>query len=170
MTTLDIAVIETHNPGMLAIADVSTYTAGKNIESPFVEITPPGFEKVGLAFTARSVNIYNSTSLGLTSETIKPVSLPDGIYKIRYSIRPAYEHFTERTILRITALKERFDLAFLQSEPLGCAPKESEKIRRKLDVISFYMQYSISAASICNDKLAMDLYRKAAKLLDKFNC
>lgn len=170
MTILDIAIVETHNPGILAVADVSTYSSGKNIESPFVEISPPGLDKVGLSFTARSVNIFNSSSLKLTGDGVKPAPLPDGIYKIRYSIRPEYEHFVERSILRITALKERFDLVFLQSDPFCGSSRENEKMQRKLDTISFYMQYAISAAATCNDKLAMDLHRKAAKLLDKFNC
>lgn len=169
MISLDIAIIETHNPSVLAVADVSTYTTGKKIDSPIIEITPPGLAKVGLSFSPRSVNIYNSTVLKITSEDIKPQPLPDGIYKLRYSIRPSYENFVEKSILRLTHLKERFDLAFLQADPL-CQTRESEKIRKKLDTISFYIQYAISAAAICNDNLAMDLYRKASKLIDKFHC
>lgn len=170
MIYLDIAIVEAHNPAILAIADVSTYTSGKNIDSPFVEITPPGFDKIGLSFVPRSVNIFNTTTLKLTGPDNKPGTLPDGIYKIRYSIRPAYENYTEKSILRLTSLKERFDLAFLQSDPSCCSSHQEEKVRRKLDTIAFYIQYAISAAAICNDKLAMDLYRKAVKLLDKFNC
>jgi hypothetical protein len=170
MIYLDIAIVETHNPAILAIADVSSYASGKNIESPFIEISTPGFDKVGLSFVPRSVNIFNSTTLKLTGPDSRPVKLPDGVYKIRYSIRPAYENYTEKSILRLTSLKERFDLAFLQSDPTCCSSREAEKIRRKLDTIAFYIQYAISAAAICNDHLAMDLYRKAVKLLEKFNC
>jgi len=170
MTHLDIAIIEAHNPMVLAVADVSTYPVGKAIENPFIQISPPGFDKVGLTFTPRSVNVFNSASLNLTAADLRPAPLPDGIYKLRYSVKPNYEVFIEKNILRITALKERFDLAFLRSDPVCCATRQGDKIKAKLDNISFYLQYAMAAASICNDHLAMDLYRKAVKLLDKFNC
>lgn len=170
MIHLDIAIVEAHNPMVLAVADVSTYPLGKVIENPFIQISAPGFDKVGLTFTPRAVNVFNSASLNLTGAEVKPMALPDGIYKLRYSVRPNYEVYVERNILRITALKQRFDLAFLKSDPFCCATRQGEKIKSKLDNISFHLQYAMAAASICNDHLAMDLYRKAVKLLEKFNC
>ncbi|NLR60687.1 hypothetical protein HGH93_21435 [Chitinophaga polysaccharea] len=170
MNYLDIAIVEAHNSQIIAIADVSTYTVGKAIDNPFIEISPPGFGKVSLTFTPRSVNVFNSTSLKLTAGEVKPAVLPDGIYKIRYSIRPNYENFVEKNILRISALKERFDRAFLRNDPFSCSVRQAGKISSKLDMISFYLQYAMAAAGICNDHLAMDLYRKASRLLEKLDC
>lgn len=170
MMQLDFAILETYNSKIIAVADTSSYPASKRIENPFLEVATPGFEKKGLTFSPGAINIFNSTALGLTTAGIPPVDLPDGIYRIRYSVRPNYENYAEKTILRITAIKERFDKAFLMADLpcIGCERKLNAG--RKLEQISLYLQYALAAAATCNEKLAMDLYRKALKMLDKIKC
>ncbi|SEW21506.1 hypothetical protein SAMN05428988_3218 [Chitinophaga sp. YR573] len=170
MIILDIDLIETYNSSILAIADVSSYPPEKNIENPFIEITPPGFSKVGLSFIPKTVNLFNSTSIELTNPEVKPAPLPDGIYHLKYSVRPNYEIYTQKTFLKTNGIRERFDIAFLKADVSNCDSRSAARFRSKLDLISFYLQYAMAAANICNEKLAMDLYRKAQRLLDKFDC
>ena len=47
----------------------------------------PGFNLVSLPFTIQQQNVFNSVNLGL-SEPGEYLSLPDGIYNIKYSIAP----------------------------------------------------------------------------------
>lgn len=170
MTTpqLDIAIHNTYNSNVLAIADVSFYPVGFNPNNPFVEITPPGMPKVTTLFTPRGINVFNSENLNLTSGC--PGPLPDGVYDIRYSIHPNYDLYAERSILRLDATFEKLDTLYLGVNLKRLDSKVSEDVLRQLDVIEVFLQGAMSAANKCDTKFAYDLFLKANKLLDKINC
>lgn len=167
---LDLLLIDTHSCYSMGIADFSQYPSGFNIVSPTIQITVPSGGYVVLTFTAQSVNIYNSTSLGFTCEDEDLQALPDGIYQFKYTINPASTYYVEKTFLRVDALQEKYDNAFLKLD-LDCMSSEEDK--RALFDISLYIAEAIAAANKCALDLAMKMYRKASKLLDEFvnsNC
>lgn len=166
---LDISIINTYNPNVLSIADISYYPVGYIINNPYIEITPPGFGKVTVLFSPKSLNVFNSLQLQVSGDTCL-TTLPDGIYKIRYSIQPNYNMFVEKSYLRIDKLMEDFDTAFLKIDINECDTKIKESYRMKLDEIEVYIQAAMAAANKCNDKLAYDLFLKASKYLEKLNC
>lgn len=166
---LEINVIPSCNTHILNIADASEYPFGTVINNPYIEITPPGFQKVTLIFSPKNINVYNSNSLNLTSgDCTSP--LPDGIYKLKYSIHPNYEIYTEKSYFKVDQILEDFDSAFLKLNINSCDLKYNENYRKKLDEIELFIQSAVSAANKCNDKLAIDLYKMANKLLKQLNC
>lgn len=167
---LNILVIPTYNTQTLGIADASTYPPSPPISSPTIEITiPGGFGKVTLPFVPNDFNIFNSTSLGITSPGDQLEALPDGVYYLKYSVTPAYENYVDRTIMRTDKLQEKFDEAFMRLDMMECdrAIKTQQKI--DLNTIYFFIQGAIAAANNCAVDTANKLYNQASKMLNNFN-
>lgn len=166
---LGINILPTANTYTLMVGDASQYASGTAINNPYLEITPPGFQKVTLIFSPNALNIYNSTSLKLTdTDCFSP--LPDGIYKFRYSIAPNYDNYVDRSYFRVDQILERFDGAVLAADINACNGRYDEQYAKKLDEVEHFIQYAISAAGKCDDKLAIDSYKMALNLLNQLNC
>lgn len=164
---LDIIVLDTHNNYTLAIGDISSYPVGYNIVNPTLEITPPGFKKQLLSFVGKSINVYNSFSLGLCAqELVATTPLPDGLYTIKYSIHPVYKYIIEKTFLRADNLQQKFDGIFINSDLAECGI--THKDMKQLKEIDLDIQGAIAAANSCSYKLSMDLYRRANERMDNF--
>jgi len=170
-TTLNILVVPTYNTLTFGIADASTYATPPS--APTIEIVVPGFGTVTLPFTINDFNIFNSTSLGITSVGDPLLPLPDGVYQLKYSITPAYINYVEKSIMRVDQLQERFDEAFMRLDMMECdlAIKTQQKVN--LNSIYFFIQGSIAAANNCAIETANKLYDQANKMLTNFvknNC
>lgn len=167
---LDLLMMDTHTKYHLAIGDISQYPSNYNIQVPTLEITPPGYPKISLAFVANSIQIYNSDTLGITcpDTACSPTPLPDGIYKVKYSIYPAYKYYVEKSFLRTTALLENFDKAYLKLDLLECDQQLKYHDRQLLDNIEHFINGAIAAGNNCANKLSMELYQKANTMLTKF--
>lgn len=165
---LDILVVPTYNVQTLGIADVSTYPDPSSISSPTIEITIPGFGKKSIPFNINELNIFNSTSLGLTDVGDPLFPLPDGVYYLKYSIAPAYLNYVEKTIIRTDKIQERFDEAFMRLDMMECdrAIKTQQKV--ELNSIYFFIQGAIAAANNCAITEANRLYHQAQKMLNNF--
>lgn len=81
-------------------------------------------------------NIFGSDTLGITEAGCKQ-PLPDGIYKLKYSIAPAYANYVERTIMRVDRLQEKFDNAFLQLDMMQCDSALRTQASVNLNTINF---------------------------------
>lgn len=164
---LDLLMMDTHNSKFLAIGDGSLYPPGYNIISPTLEIFPPSFPAKSFPFTPRSVEIFNSYTLGITcsEDTCDFTDLPDGIYKLKYSIVPAYTYFIEKNFLRVDNLYKKLDTAYLKMDV--CLDRRSSE--KTLDEIEEYIEGAIAAANNCALKLSLQLYNKANTLLDQYN-
>lgn len=171
---LDILVVPTYNTLTLGIADASIYpTNPPVVSSPTIEITVPGFDVVSLPFNVNDFNIFNSLSLGLSTFGQPLLPLPDGVYKLRYTVAPAYENFVEKTIIRVEQLQEKFDEAFMKLDMMECdrAIKTQQKV--DLNTIYFFIQGAIAAANNCAVAESNKLYNQANMMLNNFiknNC
>lgn len=162
---LDIILIDTYNLYNIAIGDMSFYPSGWNIISPSVQITPPGYNSVNIAFTANSLNLYDSESLGITCTGGDKVKLPDGLYKFKYSITPAYTYYVEKTFMKVDGILEKLDELFISTDIAQCDEGLSDKQFRAIRDIEMYIQFSMSSAKKCANKYAIEAYQKAVKLL-----
>jgi len=171
---LDILVVPTYNTLTLGVADASIYpTNPPVVSSPTIEITVPGFDVVSLPFNVNDFNIFNSLSLGLTTFGQPLLPLPDGVYKLKYSVAPSYENFVEKTIIRVEVLQEKFDEAFMKLDMMECdrAIKTQQKV--DLNTVYFFIQGAIAAANNCAVAEANKLYNQANMMLNNFiknNC
>ena len=164
---LDILVVPTYNLNLLNITDASIYPDPLTVTSPTIEITVPGFNRVLLPFTIQKPNVFSSITLGL-SEPGEYLSLPDGIYNIKYSIAPAQDNFITRNIFRTEKLQEKFDNAFMQLDMMECDRAIKEQSQVKLNTINIFIQGAIASANNCANIEAKKLYEKADKMLTTF--
>lgn len=170
-TALDINIVKTHNIRTIGIADTSVY-ATSIINGPVIEITPPGFKKVALDFTVKSVNIFNSNSLKITNacseQDLSP--LPDGIWKIKYSITPALDNYVEKSFMRTDYIRCMYDRAFLGIDMSNCVGCTSDLIHTKkneLQEIRLLIDGAVASANDCDEDGAMYKYRKAMDKLKR---
>jgi len=145
---LDIIVVPTYSTLSLGVMDASTYPDSPPISSPSIRITVPGFGDTTLPFDINSFNIYNSGNLGITEVGVDQ-PLPDGIYRLRYSVAPAYLNFVERTIMRTEKIQEKFDRAFLQLDLMECDRAIKTQSTVTLNTINFFIQGAIAAGNNC---------------------
>ena len=109
----DILVVPTYSVLTLGITDASVYPTYPPVVSALsVEIEIPGFGTKILPFVPNETNVFTSSNLGITDVGCNQ-PLPDGVYRIIYSVAPAYINYVEQTILRVDKLQEKFDNAFL---------------------------------------------------------
>src|SRR5882757_11114 len=176
MPSLDINIQPTHNPKTIGIADASIYEVNFTINSPTVEITPPGFPKVAIPFIPRSVNILNSNNLFITEvvdESFLTI-LPDGIYKVKNSIQPAVSTYVEKNFIRIDAIKclySKIRLSLQLDECTNCSSSEFKKKEKILQRVRLLIEGSVASANIFDDLDAMKKYKQAQELLRSIsNC
>ena len=170
---LDIIVPPSYSTLLLAITDASIYPDSPPIVSaPTIEIEVPNFGKKVLPFLTLETNIFASDTLGITEDGCKQ-PLPDGIYRLKYSVAPAYANYVERTIMRVDKLQEKFDNAFLRLDMMECDGAIRTQASVDLNTINFFIQGAIAAANNCAEQEALKLYNQASNMLDKFlksNC
>jgi len=171
-TALDINIIDTHNIRTIAIADISVYANGIIISNPVIEITPPGFTKIATIFSPKSVNIYNSNNVGITTicEGSTLSALPDGIWQIKYSIQPALDTYIEKSFMRTSNIKCMYSKALLgidMSNCIGCSSDLVKKKKEELKEIRLLIDGSIASANECDNENAMLKYRKAMDKLKR---
>lgn len=166
---LDILVIPTYNTLTLGIADASTYPVAPPVQSPTIEIDVPSFGIVTLPFNTNDFNIFNSTSLGITGIDDSLLPIPDGVYKLKYSVAPAYQNYVEKSIMRVDKLQEKFDESFMKLDMMECDKAIKTQAKVDLNTIYFFIQGAIAAANNCAVDTANKLYNQADKMLTYFN-
>ena len=166
--TLDFQIMPTYNTKTINIIDTSVYdTVPPILVDPVFQITiPGGFDPVFISYQLDNWNILDSTVLEITEEGSEP--LPDGIYTFKYMAVPNHIYVAEKTMIRVEALQEKFDEAFMRLDMMQCdqALKRQEKL--KLNTVEKLIQGSIASANNCATLQAIELYRKADSLLTSF--
>lgn len=172
-TKLDFALVPTYNSKTIHIVDRSFYKEDPNnpgnplpIVDPILEINVPDFNKVEIPFIPNGELFLDSTILELTSQDAQP--LPDGVYHFKYTNFPEYYNKSEKTILRINKLQEKFDSAFMKLDFMQCDASLKKQQKITLDTIYYLMHGAVAAANNCATEQAVYLYKKASKMLYNF--
>lgn len=165
---LDLGILDTHSLDSIAIVDTSLYPPNWNIVSPTIEIIPPGYDVQTIVFTPSSLQLYKSSMLGITCEWCPNSDLPDGIWKIKYSIYPGYKYYVEKTIVRTDKLQAKLDRLYLQMDFTQCDEAIKREDRLTLDTVQFFINGAIAAGNQCVNKTFESLYKKAATMLDNY--
>lgn len=165
--SLDFIVTPTYSTKTFAITDASTYpNTPPQVGNPTLTVSIPGFDTVDLVFTVNSLNLIDSSDLGITDTGQDP--LPDGVYVFRYAVDPAEENFVEKTIMRVEQLQEKFDEAFMKLDMMQGDTNIKKQQKVTLDTIYYFIQGAIAAANNCSTNEAVRLYQKADNLLYDF--
>tara|TARA_R110002167_G_scaffold120236_3_gene298007 strand:+ start:1041 stop:1607 length:567 start_codon:yes stop_codon:yes gene_type:complete len=169
---LDLVTSCNNNMLYLVITDASYYPTDPPVAFfPTIKITPPGFDSVSLPFVVNSTKVFGSDDLGLSEAGIKQ-KLPDGIYKLEYTI--SYDTGTtlasvDKTLMRVDDLLEKFNNAFLKLDLMQCDQDLAKQTSVNLNTIRFFIEGSVSAANNCAEQEAIKLYNKANKMLSHLN-
>lgn len=167
---LDITLVETYNLYYIAITDISEYPPNWNIQNVSFEVTPPGFLKINVPFTPKSTNYYKSSHLGITCGVDEDcVPLPDGIWKMKYSIKPNSTYWVEKSFMRVNQIRCDYGEAFLKVDLLDECSKNKKQLKDKLQQINILIEGSVAAANACDFERATKYYEKAKFMLDNFN-
>lgn len=167
MLNLDIEMYKDCSLSKLIIADESEYD-NVRVKNPTLEITPPNFPKINVAFQENQVNIYNSRLLNIQCD--RNGNLPDGVYTVRYSIQPNIDNFIEKKFFRTEILKCKYGKVLLSLHLEECCSDLSSKLNTVQDAWQLILGV-YAAANDCDFVVAYDLYNKACKILDDLkNC
>ena len=163
MLKLDIDILRNSSTKRLVVSDESFY--GDIIAGgATLEITPPGWNKVVVGFTPNSANSYTSINMGLSCDDYVP--LPDGIYKLKYSIFPNTTNFVEKTFMKADKLICKYGKVLLNLQLENECPPDKKEMQ-KMNEIRLLIEGSIAASNSCDNDLAYKLYDKANCLLDR---
>lgn len=103
ISKLLVQEIRTDDCKILRLADNSLYNPALAVTNAILEITPPGYDCPIIFNVEKYFNTaFNSSSLKLipSLETSQLTNLPDGVYTIKYSIKPNNSLFVEYDLLR----------------------------------------------------------------------
>jgi len=169
---LGLDIFETANLTTLRIADASVY-ADFPATCGLLEIQAPGFNIVKQFDVTPNFNlVLNACSLGLQTvgcgETAS--DLPDGIWKIRYSVSPNDKVYVEYAFLRTTAFMNKYYQILCDLDMSGCDPSEEVKDKlEELSIIKMYLDSAKSEVEYCHElQKGMQVYNYAKSQLDKF--
>jgi len=165
---LNIGLLDTHSMQSFALLDLSAYPTGFTITSPTIQISIPGNPDVTLPFVPSNISVYDSKALAITCDWCELTNIPDGIYKVKYSVYPAYKYYVEKVFARIDNLQSKLDKAYLHMDFMECDNRIKREDRLLLDTIQTFIEGAISAGNNCAEKLFHSLYNKAYVLLDNF--
>jgi len=165
-TKLDIAVLPTYNTLTMGVADASIYENDPpNVSSPTLEVHVPGFGEVFIPFNVNGYLLLDSVAFGISDVQ---QALPDGVYRLKYTVSPAYDNYVEKTFLRTDKLQEKFDNAFMKLDLMECDGAVKKQSKVELTTIYLYIQGAIASANNCSLQEAMTLYKKADNMIDRF--
>ena len=167
------------NPCLLRIQDLSVYDDGIDVTCCYLEVTPPGFtsptilEISGVSSTSpRWHHVYNACTIGIISSGCDENSpeIPDGIYRIRYSVAPNDKVFAEYLHLRVTQTLIVWNEELVK---LDLPTYElSSVLKAKLDELLLIKSYIQAAKVYVEDKhdceRGSELFTYARKRLHKY--
>jgi len=176
---LFLEIPHTNNPRIFRVIDTSIYTDMIPVEDQTLEITPPGFNQPTIISpTVENFNLaLNACSLQLQTKDCGTSSqvLPDGIYIIKYSVKPNSKVYVEYNHLRVTQFINRYNQKLCNLEMAACEPNADVKEQlNQLRLIKSFIDAAKVKVEDCHDNQAgMDLLSYAQKLLmklDGLNC
>ena len=172
LPNLLLSLIDLRSSSIIAISDVSTYTTLPVAPNYNMQITPPGYPTLSVAFTPGQVNVYQCADLGLTCGDTDCTPLPDGIYAVVYTVRPAAgQTFTTTTInqkfIKIDHIKCKYQHAFLKIDlECVCHDRNWDTYMGELRMIKLFIDGSVAACNDSNYALSEQLYKRADTMLN----
>lgn len=173
---LSLEFPDTLKEHVLMIIDTSLYNEFIDVDENRLWIAPPGFNHsieldpgmLGFRLNLTACDLcLQGEGCGEHNNT-----LPDGLYRIKYSICPHDEVYVDYFHLRVTKLMNRYYNLLCDLDISGCEP--SEDLRddlNRLREIRSYIEAAKAKVEVCHDiDKGMELFDYAKKLMDKFEC
>lgn len=179
--SLNFEVIDTMNKCILKILDFSIYSNIVPYVCPTVQVLLPGFNTAIVFNDTTTPQITKGFDLNITACDLayqtsncgnEYMTLPDGVYAIKYSVSPNAQLFNEQNHLRITNImhiwkEEMCKLNLVACEPI---PETKEKFQTLMEIKGYIEAAKASVEWCLNADKGMSQYNYAKKLLDRFTC
>jgi hypothetical protein len=165
--------IETANKTIIRIADASIY-ADFPATCGLLEIQAPGFNIIKqFDVTPNFTLVLNACSLGLQTDDCgdHAADLPDGIWKVKYSVSPNDKVYVEYAWLRTTAFMAKYYDILCNLDMSGCDPSQEVASQlEQLGMIRMYLDSAKAEVEYCHElQKGMDVYKYAKAQLDKLS-
>lgn len=171
---LSLQVDNTYNEGIFLIRDTSIYTSLLGVSCQSLQITPPGFTTptVIIPTTQNFQYVLNACTLGITNPTgcsdMCP-NIPDGIYRLWYSVSPNDQVYVGYNYMRIVTAINRLNKYLCALQLPNCLP--DQELTYELQNIDIIRNYLRSAQTNVNDlqqlQDGVNQYRYAIDLMNK---
>lgn len=171
--TLDIP--DTFNVATLRINDSSWYNESLTVECGLLEVTPPGYSK------AVNFNVDKAFSIVLNSSNLKLAkakvfrdlkALPDGVYKIKYSIKPNEALWIQYDYMRVNTLLKDYYTQLCQAklQPYPSDRKVKDELKRLAEIRTYIDAAKVEVEECGNRKRGIELYNYAKELITSGVC
>jgi hypothetical protein len=170
---LFLDIVNTHSVKTMRIMDASWYNKKITVECGTLEVIPPGYTSPIIFNVDKGFStVLNSSNLKLKKAKVYSdlQPLPDGVYRIKYSIKPNTEIWVEYEHLRIENLIKSINESKCDIKLKACDPDKDTQIKiNRLNKIETYLKYAKIEVEYCgNRKRGLVLYDYAQELLGKF--
>lgn len=174
-TELILEFPETNNVKTFRVLDCSAYNPDLTVTCGILEITPPGFNIPAVYDVKKEFDlIVNAGNLGLTKRPTydNMPALPDGVYKIKYSISPNDKIWVEYNYFRMQALNKIYiaEICKLFKDRCDFSDSEFAQIRKTLVWVKELMDAAKFNVEDKNDISAgVGFYNEAKSILKGLN-
>ena len=177
---LYLDIPETNNVSIFRVVDASIYQQGLDVKCATLQITSPGFtEPAEIDVTTYASSgmasfnlVLNACTLGIISGNCTPQApaLPDGIYKIKYSVSPNDKVFVEYHYLRTCMTNNKYFNELCKLEMAACEPQPEVKAQlSELRLIKSFIDAAKAKVEQCDDlQEGMELLMYAQARLQKY--
>lgn len=170
---LSLEIPDTNNINVLRVFDTSLYAEDLGASCGSLQITSPGFTSAVTIEVLPQFNlVLNACTLGIQSSGCGSVChpIPDGIYKVRYSIAPNDKVFVEYDYLRLTQTFNKYFNSLAQLEMAACEPDADVKEQLKeLRMIKSFLEAAKAKVEYAHQPdQGMELLVYAQKRLVKY--
>lgn len=170
---LSLELPDTNNIKVMRLFDTSFYAEGLTADCGTLLITSPGYNlPVSISVLPHFNLVLNACTLGLQRAGCGSHSevIPDGIYKINYSVSPNNNVFVEYQHLRVTQTLNKYYNLLAQLEMSGCEPDADVKEHlNELRLIKSFIDAAKAKVEYSHDlEAGMELLLYAQKRLNKY--
>ena len=168
---LDFTILDSHNPKLLAVADVSKFPTGFLPVNATIEITPPSFPTSLHVHSFNNLAMFSTNTLNITcvEDYSQLPDLADGLWNIKITVAPSHKYFVEKSFFRVDSLVHKWQKALISTDIKECDQSVKKQDKLALDDINFFIQGAVAAANECDYNRATQLYDLANTLLKSFN-
>ena len=172
---LSLEALPVSNPEVFSLRDTSTYAKNLNVDCPEILITTPGFTTPALIKVTKNFDLnINACSLNIQSTNCNSVrvSIPDGLYIIRYQVSPHTKVYVEYNHLRITSIMKQYYDKLCQLDITPCVPTSDRKrLLDELNDIRLYIDAAVAKVEYAaNPEAGLELFKFAKNRLNKITC
>lgn len=171
---LALEIPQVASPCSIEIRDASLYAEGLGAECLRLDVTlPDSVQPIYITKGLEPGFTYQFSSIDLDCENVsKADTLPDGAYKICFSVSPNEKVNVCYYHMRMACLRDRYMKALCRLID-ACDDPERDKLFEQFTIVQRLMDTAQAKAESClAPGEAMFAYREASKLLDKLsnNC